>query len=129
MALVTLTFSAPLNVSCQIGDTAYYVDTTNMYTTNATHGSLAINQNSNNPEYIGPIQEINNPTSSTPNIIVSTNLTNALHDTSSFIFFSKDNKANLSSILGYYADVKFENNSTEYAELFNVSVDTFGSSK
>ena len=129
MALVTLTFSAPLNVSCQIGDTAYYVDTTNMYTTNATHGSLAINQNSNNPEYIGPIQEINNPTSSTPNVIVSTNLTNSLHGTSSFIFFSKDNKANLSSILGYYADVKFENNSTEYAELFNVSVDTFGSSK
>jgi hypothetical protein len=43
--------------------------------------------------------------------------------------FSKDNKANLSSILGYYASVTFKNDSTDKAELFNVGTDVFESSK
>ncbi len=47
----------------------------------------------------------------------------------SFIMFSKDNKVNLSSALGYYASVTFKNNSTEKAELFNVGADVFESSK
>ena len=48
---------------------------------------------------------------------------------SSFIMFSKDNKANMSSILGYYASAQFRNNSTDEAELFNVGMDIFESSK
>ena len=47
----------------------------------------------------------------------------------SFIMFSKDNKANLSSVLGYYASVTFKNNSTDKAELFNVGASIFESSK
>ena len=47
----------------------------------------------------------------------------------SFIMFSKDNKANLSSILGYYASITFKNDSTDKAELFNVGTDVFESSK
>ena len=47
----------------------------------------------------------------------------------SFIMFSKDNKVNLSSALGYYASITFKNNSTEKAELFDVGVDVFESSK
>jgi len=47
----------------------------------------------------------------------------------SFIMFSKDNKANLSSVLGYYASVTLRNDSLEKAELFNVGVDVFESSK
>ena len=43
--------------------------------------------------------------------------------------FSKDNKANLSSLLGYYAETKFVNNSTEEAELFSVGTEVFESSK
>ena len=42
-----------------------------------------------------------------------------------FILFSKDNKANLSSILGYYAEVKLVNNSTTQAEPFSVVLDRF----
>jgi hypothetical protein len=41
----------------------------------------------------------------------------------------KDNKANLSSLLGYYAEVKFKNTSTTDAELFSVGMDIFESSK
>ena len=46
-----------------------------------------------------------------------------------FIMFSKDNKANLSSLLGYYAEIQFVNNSSTKAELFSVGADVFISSK
>ena len=49
--------------------------------------------------------------------------------TSNFIMFSKDNSANLSSLLGYYADIKFVNKSTDKAEIFSVGCDVFESSK
>ena len=119
---LTLTFSAPLNTSCQIGDTAYYVTTT-------SSGGFTIN--SNNVNEIGTIKAITGATTSTPAIVISTNISNNLHGATKFVLFSKDNKANLSSILGYYMSIKFENNnaSTDEAELFSVGVDTFDSSK
>ena len=143
MPLVDLEFEAPLNVSCQIGDTAYYVNTSLAFTSNQTvssglSGGLAVNENITNPEYVGIIQHIENarsqPPYSTANpapfITINTNLpATAFHNQPAYIFFSKDNKANLSSILGYYADIKFKNNSTEYAEIFSVGVDAFESSK
>ena len=46
-----------------------------------------------------------------------------------FIMFSKDNKVNLSSLLGYYSRVQFRNNSTSEAELFAVGADFVESSK
>jgi hypothetical protein len=47
----------------------------------------------------------------------------------SFIMFSKDNKANISDVLGYYASVELRNNSKTEAELFNVGATFFESSK
>ena len=120
MALLTLSFTEPLNVSCQVGDTAYYVTTT-------TSGGFTVNDN--NVTEIGAIQTITGATTSSPTIVVDTNLPNTLHGVSKFILFSKDNKANLSSILGYYADVKLANNSTVQAEVFGVGMETFDSSK
>ena len=49
--------------------------------------------------------------------------------TSSFLLFSKDNDVNLSSMLGYYADVQFKNFSTSHAELFTVGAEVTQSSK
>ena len=46
-----------------------------------------------------------------------------------FLMFSKDNEANLSSILGYYAETTFMNDSPEKAELFAVSTEFSESSK
>jgi hypothetical protein len=46
-----------------------------------------------------------------------------------FIMFSKDNKVNLSSLLGYYSEVEFRNNSQDEAELFSVATDFIESSK
>ena len=58
--------------------------------------------------------------------------TNNLYDlptTNDYIFFSKDNSVNLSSLIGYYAEPKFINNSTEYAEIFSVGLGITESSK
>ena len=47
----------------------------------------------------------------------------------SFILFSKDAQANMSSLMGYYAEVKFINNSNTYAELYAISSEVVESSK
>lgn len=123
MPAATLNFSAPINVSCQVGDVVYYVNTT-------TSGGFDINSGS--VIEIGEIREIQNASSNNPTIIANTNLgyseLNGLTD--KFILFSKNNKANLSSPLGYYASVKLTNNDSASAgELYSVGVDTFTSSK
>jgi hypothetical protein len=50
-------------------------------------------------------------------------------NTGDFLMFSKDNKTNMSSILGYYAETTFMNDSPEKAELFAVSTEFSESSK
>ena len=143
MALVDLEFEQPLNVSLQIGDSAYYVDTSAAYTSSQSSasgvsGGVQVSQNSTNPDYIGIVQAISNArnlppytiANPAPTITVDTTLpASVFHNHSAFIFFSKDNKANLSSILGYYADIQFKNDSKQYAEVYSVGVDTFNSSK
>tara|TARA_R110002012_G_scaffold146008_1_gene304326 strand:- start:4879 stop:5520 length:642 start_codon:yes stop_codon:yes gene_type:complete len=47
----------------------------------------------------------------------------------SFIMFSKSNNVNSASLKGYYADIKFTNESTEKAELFAVGSEINESSK
>lgn len=122
MASITLTFSAPLNASCQVGDTAYYVTT-------ADDGGFKVDD-ANGVVEIGQIRQITDRHTSSPEVICDTILQgNGVHGATKFILFSKDNKANLSSILGYFASVKLVNNSTTEAELYSVGVDAFESSK
>ena len=121
MPIVTLNFTEPINVSCQIGDTAYFVDTTTLGGFDVDDSSIV---------EIGIIMNIIDPTGSNPYIVCdSPSLPTSFNGTNYFIFFSKDSKANLSSILGYYADVKFKNNSTDKAEIFSIGMEIFESSK
>ena len=125
MPLVTLDFDNPLNVSCQVGDTAYYVAT-------GSDGGFTTN-GSNSIVEVGTILQIttqNSDSTFNDRVIVNSPTIDGFADTpANFILFSKDNKANLSSPLGYYASVKMTNNSTTEAELFSVGMDTFVSSK
>jgi len=126
MASLSLTFPDPLNVSLQIGDIAYYV------ATNTKGGFLTSQQSSNtNEETIVKIGAISAINQSTNTITIGTNTlqSNQLPTTSSYIFFSKDNEVNLSSILGYYASVTLKNNATLEAELFSVGCVVGESSK
>ena len=123
MANVILTFNFPLNVSAQVGDTAYYTKSSSVLGTH-THS------NQNDIIQIGEITAIDkvnntitclfnpNPTSATP------------PNSNDFIMFSKDNKVNQPDMLGYYALVEYRNNDFEnYSELFNTGVTYFNSSK
>ena len=126
MPTITLTFPFDVNFSCQsnpaatVGnhqgaDIAYYVPT-------GVNGGFDIN--SSTIVYIGPVIAVD------PNGMWIQCDTNSLPPPAgAFIFFSKDNKANLSSLLGYYAHCEIRNNSTEQAEMFRIGVDYHESSK
>ena len=126
MASISLTFPDSLNVSLQIGDTAYYV------ATNTKGGFLTSQQSGNtNEETIVKIGVVSAITQHTNTITIATNTlqANQLPTTSSYIFFSKDNEVNSSSLLGYYAKVTFTNDSTTEAELFSIGCVVGESSK
>ena len=110
MDSITLTFPQTLNVSIQVGDTAYYSNDVN---------GVDI-------QVIGLITAINRASNS-----VTTEIdTNTIRPTTaSFILFSKTASVNTSGLKGYYAEMQFKNDSVDYAELFSVGSDILVSSK
>ena len=135
MANVTLKFNHELNVSVQVGDVVYYIATTPVgpAKTWAQTTTPHYTRDRNNIIMIGSIITIL-PWNGSRSIIVA-DMPHAVAQqhgppaAGDFIMFSKDNKVNLSSLLGYYSLVKFRNNSTEEAELFSVGTDFVESSK
>jgi len=120
MANLTLVFAQPLNSSITVGDTAYFT------LAPSTVGGFKTSTQSEITE-IGPIASINNATKT---IVCTTSLSFANKPTtSSFILFGKNNKVNLSTVLGYFGEIKLKNSSTIKSELFSVGTDMFISSK
>ena len=131
MPYATLTFTAPINTSCQVGDIAYYVTVLDQDGFQTGFDDDGV---SNGIVKIGDIREINNPTTTSPTMRVETTLAylalgGGTPLTGKFIMFTKDNRANLSSPLGYYASVKMVNNSTTEAEMFSIGIEAYDSSK
>tara|TARA_R100000781_G_scaffold83940_1_gene51666 strand:- start:614 stop:1036 length:423 start_codon:yes stop_codon:yes gene_type:complete len=134
-----LFFQNPLNVSVQIGDFVYYARTVNApQSGNGTQFQI----NNNDMHEVGQIVDIlSNPTTltgfvSNNSIICRFDCTSPTGDcldhlpgVDDLIMFSKDNAANMTSILGYYAEVEMVNDSSEKAKLFAVSTDVTESSK
>lgn len=120
MAQITLIFQQnSINISAQIGDTAYYVDPTST-------GGFDVGDNIIEIGEILTINKVANQTIITctvnPAIVMPVN-------NISYIFFSKTNKTNLASLVGYYGLAKFRNNSTVKAEIFATACEVFESSK
>ena len=116
MPSITLTFANALNTSVQVGDTAYYCAVSDL-------GGF-------DSAGMGDIVEIGPIASITGNVIVCTIPTTTVPPTdSSFILFSKDNKVNMSSPLGYYGLAQFKNESKVKGEMFAASCNIFESSK
>ena len=131
MATVTLTFNHEINTSVQVGDTAYYVFTSPI-TTSLGAGNNPDSADREDIREIGVIEIINSGLTLSTIQIEMPNFLSALYGPpmpNDFIMFSKDNKVNLGSLVGYYSNVKFRNNSTEKAELFSVAADFVESSK
>ena len=119
MATVSLTFDSPINMSCKVNDTAYYVDTQGL-------GGFTVG---------GGIQLIGNINTITDNgvtvvIVVELEGDNAESVSgSSFILFSKNNLVEIGSLTGYFAEATFRNNSTKPAELYATACEIEESSK
>lgn len=126
MPIITLNFPFELNTSVQTGDTAYYVPTSTSASFDV-NSSAVIEIGLVNSLTVGPLGVLNIDTSPFPPAIICP--PNLYPSPGDFILFSKDNKANLSSMLGYYAEVQMVNDSNDKAELFRVSADYSESSK
>jgi|21_taG_2_1085346.scaffolds.fasta_scaffold00360_3 hypothetical protein len=140
MAIITLTFNHDINVSVQLDDLVYYVPTNPVGIPNSPTGSpwesTTTPHDSNTREnvvLIGPVTGImpwdGNVTMIFADMDDDLILLRGIPSDGDFIMFSKDNKVNLSSLLGYYSKVKLANSSEEQAELFAIGADWVESSK
>jgi hypothetical protein len=112
--IITLTSKID-NASLQVGDAAYYVNTSAL---SAAPSQLV----GSNLTLIGNITMIN-----ASSIEVDSGSTEV--PVGSFIVFSKDNRVNNSGLKGYYASVKMKHGGSNKAELFAVSSEVTESSK
>ena len=155
MPIIQLTFRKRINVSVQPGDLVYFSNQTPVGTARSwpdVGGGTTTPHLRNDQEdiiLIGPVQSINerifeplDPQTQQPTgeqqifTDVSADMDQILFNQyfaqlrpQSFIMFSKDNKANMANMLGYYASVEYRNNSTDKAELFATGIEVHESSK
>lgn len=114
MASITLTFTNPVQDSVQVGDIAYYTSTSTVG--GFTTGGSIIEMGSITA--VGTYSITCNISDSTPR-----------PSGTDFILFSKDNRVNVASITGYFAEVEMINNSNIESEIFHLSSETVISSK
>ena len=148
MVLIRLTFEREINVSVQEGDLVYFSNPTpvgiirNWPDNGGGTRTPHLRSDQADIILIGPVEEIRyrRVQRSTGEQFIFTdifanmeqNLFNQYFEQlgpESFIMFSKDNKANMANMLGYYASVEYRNNSTDKAELFATGIEVHESSK
>tara|TARA_R100000234_G_scaffold5734_1_gene4015 strand:- start:32 stop:409 length:378 start_codon:yes stop_codon:yes gene_type:complete len=111
--------------SLQVGDKI-------LYFTLSSVGGFDVTDNDGT--FIGTLESINNTTSlddgtETTTLVVGNVNANANPSLNDFIYFTKDETVNMSSLLGYFAKMQFKNNEKLKAELFTVSTEVSESSK
>ena len=124
--MITLQFISPVNNdSLQIGDMAYFQTPTVLG---------GFNQQFNAPIFIGPVISFTpllqqgGPTILTI-VVDEINPGGTVPSSGDFIMFGKDTSANISGLVGYFAEVKIKNNSKEKAEIYCISSEVTLSSK
>jgi len=121
--MITINFTGNINNdSLQIGDLAYFI-------TPSTSNGFETSIDPATGEYVAPIL-IGNITQIGDDFIeVSDLLAQGVVGPDDFIMFAKDSRVNLSGLVGYYAEVKIKNDSTEKAEMFSIASEVTPSSK
>jgi len=107
-------FDNSINTSLQIGDIIYFQTPT-------VNGAF----NTISSSSIAKYGDVTNVTKTT----ITVNPTGSNPVAGDYIMFAKNHAINTSSLIGYFADVKFENNSTGKIELFSVGSEVTESSK
>jgi len=119
--MATVQFAYPLNVSVQPTD-KLYATVPNAGQSGSNHPSPGgVNTK---PFEVGIIDSINYATSE-----LTYTSTGGMPVGNVYLFASKDNRINMSGILGYFAEVELVNHSTKAAEIFVVAADYVPSSK
>ena len=118
MPTLTLTFPQKIQTSTQVGDMILYCNpsTTAGFSTAAQSDVV----------FLGACLTI---AADRLSMTVDYDAGTVIPTSSSFILFSKDNKVNGTSLLGYYGECKFRNNSVDYGEMFETTAGYFESSK
>ena len=124
MKIHTLTFGSEINFSLQVGDAVYYSPVSSV----ASEGSFNTVDNYSDIVNFGVVSALLPPNSI--NVVYDETQVNPPSDNpGDYIMFAKNQSINTSSLLGYYADTTFKNNSTDKAELFSVNSEVTESSK
>lgn len=129
--ILTLAFNTVINESLQRGDTAYYAkngSSQGQFTTYSMENVVAfgvVTYIESDPQFGSIVKVMYDNTDydgdGAPDIPPPT-----AHD---YIMFGKNQTANSSSLIGYYAEIKLVNNSKEKAELFAIGSQINESSK
>ena len=115
--MITLNFISDVdNDSLQIGDMAYF-------TTWSPLGGF--DQSTIAPIFIGPVTAFTLTTITIDDV----NPGGTIPNSDDFIMFGKDTSANISGLVGYFAEVKIKNNSKEKAEMYSIASEITISSK
>jgi len=130
--MITLQFINNVdNDSLQVGDMIYFQTPTPLG---------GFDQQLNAPIFVGPVVDIFNANGvsvssqdwNPPMFSVEVDNINpggTIPSVNDFIMFNKDCSANMSGLVGYFAEVKIKNNSREKAEIFRLSSEVTVSSK
>ena len=120
---MTYTFLEQINVSVQVGDLAWYINTSpNQGVTGNTYSTGNTKDPVNGAKLIGVITQVTQFTITVASVINPPFL-------GFFILFSKNDKVNKGDLLGYYARIKMINHSKRKIELFSVGSEISESSK
>tara|TARA_R110002074_G_scaffold261746_1_gene433997 strand:+ start:25 stop:393 length:369 start_codon:yes stop_codon:yes gene_type:complete len=122
MIILTLNIHGDINTSLQVGDIAYYSSTGTV----ANSGFATVNLG--DILLIGEVVGIDRALSEI-RVLFNPNLGPTPPTAEDYIMFAKNKTVNSSSLIGYYADVKFENYSTDKIEMFSVGSEISESSK
>ena len=107
-----INFEHPINDSAQVGDILYH--------TPLDQNGIAISA----PILIGPITQVGENS-----VVVDGSAPSTSSGETSFYMFRKNAEANVSTLLGYFANISINSSSTGAAELYSVGSEIFLSSK
>jgi len=123
-----INFSQQINDSTQIGDTLYFsnINAAGEAIDGPTEIGLITGVGSNFVEVGGEIDEVIQA-ATTPTSLTTVDIEGGTIPP--LLMFRKTNQANVSTLVGYFAEVTMSGNSANELELFNVGSEVFVSSK
>lgn len=118
MATISIEFLGAINVSLQVGDTAYFCDPSGV-------GGFQVGSGLTE---IGNVESIT-VSATTTTIVCDIDANATPPSITSFVLFSKNNLLEMSSIKGYYGEVTYKNNTPTKAEMYATACEIAESSK